>query len=44
MAQGIYQWLELGPGEMAMPEQSRLVLIGSNMDSDEIRRGWDAVL
>jgi G3E family GTPase len=43
VVQGIYQWLELGPGQMALPARSTLVLIGRDMDPDELRRGWAAV-
>jgi G3E family GTPase len=44
VVQGIYQWLELGPGAMPLPEQSRLVLIGQDLDIAELERGWAAVL
>lgn len=40
---GIYQWLELGPGDAEPPEESRLVLIGRNLDEEELRRGWETV-
>ena len=40
---GIYQWLELGPGEGSPPPVSRMVVIGRNLDTDELRRGWCAV-
>ncbi|QDU67456.1 CobW family GTP-binding protein [Engelhardtia mirabilis] len=40
VAQGVYQWLEIGPGEGGAPAQSRLVLIGRGLDEDELRRGW----
>jgi G3E family GTPase len=38
----IHQWLELGPGEDSPPEQSRMLIIGRDLDHDELRRGWDA--
>lgn len=43
VVQAVYQWLELGPSKLAPPEQSRLVIIGRNLDPDEIRRGWSNV-
>ncbi len=42
IVQGMYEWLELGPGEGARPEQSALVLIGKDLDREEIERGWAA--
>ena len=42
VVQAVYQWLELGPGEGAAPERSTLVLIGRDLDRDEIERGWAA--
>lgn len=44
VAQGVYQWLELGPGGMPPPEQSGLVVIGRNIDLGELDRGWQAVI
>jgi len=41
VVQGVYQWLELGPGEGSPPAESVLVLIGRDLDPDELRRGWD---
>jgi G3E family GTPase len=43
VAHGVYQWLELGPGELAPPDESALVLIGRGLDRDELARGWAAV-
>lgn len=43
VAQGVYQWLELGPGPMAPPAESALVVIGRNLDADELARGWEAI-
>ena len=40
--QGVYQWLEIGPGDEVPPEESLLVLIGRNLDRAEIERGWAA--
>lgn len=44
VAQGIYQWLELGPGSMDPPVESALVVIGRGIDPEELRRGWEAVV
>ncbi len=45
--QGLYQWLELAPlateTARTLPEHSTLVLIGRNLDADEMERGWRAV-
>ncbi|MEM7305723.1 MAG: GTP-binding protein [Planctomycetota bacterium] len=43
LVQGMYQWLELGPGPEDLPAESALVLIGRNLDQEEIERGWQAV-
>lgn len=42
VAQGVYQWLELGPGELAPPAESALVVIGRGLDLGEIERAWAA--
>jgi G3E family GTPase len=44
VVQGVYQLLELGPGPGERPERSVLVLIGRDLDSDELERGWRNVL
>jgi G3E family GTPase len=41
--QGVYRWLEVTEAEGAPPPQSRLVLIGRDLDESEVRRGWAAV-
>ncbi len=41
--QAVGEWLELGPGEGAAPEQSILVAIGRDLDSEEWRRGWERI-
>ena len=43
VVQSVYQWLEIGPGEEEAPETSVLVLIGRDLDGDELQRGWWAV-
>ena len=43
LVQGMYQWLELGPGPEEVPAESVLVLIGRGLDEAEIQRGWEAV-
>ncbi|MDP2316843.1 MAG: GTP-binding protein [Pseudomonadota bacterium] len=43
VAQGVHQWLELGPGAMPPPEESALVVIGRGIDVEELRRGWDVI-
>lgn len=40
LVQGAYQWLEVGPGPEELPAESVLVLIGCELDEDEVRRGW----
>lgn len=44
VVQGMYEWLELGPGDQAAPDESALVLIGRNLDREELERGWRACL
>lgn len=41
---GIYQWLEIGPGELAPPDRSYLLIVGKNLDEAELQRGWAAVV
>ncbi len=43
VAQGVHQWLELGPGAMSPPEESALVVIGRGLDVGELERGWGVV-
>ncbi len=43
VVQGVYQWLELGPGEQEPPEESVLVLIGRNLNMEQIERGWQTI-
>ena len=38
--QGVYQWLEVRQGAGEPPEASILVLIGRQLDAEEIRRAW----
>jgi G3E family GTPase len=40
VVQGMYEWLEVGPGEGPPPELSKLVLIGKHLDHAELERGW----
>ncbi|MEQ8764542.1 MAG: GTP-binding protein [Planctomycetota bacterium] len=40
VAQSVYQWLELGPGDGPAPDVSTLVLIGRHLDRETIERGW----
>jgi len=42
VAHGVYQWLEIGPGVMDPPAESRLLLIGRGLDRAEILRAWAA--
>ncbi|MCA8980983.1 MAG: GTP-binding protein [Planctomycetes bacterium] len=44
VVQGMYEWLELGPGPGVAPDVSRLVLIGRTLDRSELERGWSACL
>lgn len=41
--QGVYRWLEVTEASGEPPHESRLVLIGRDLDEAEIRRGWAAV-
>jgi len=43
LIQGVYQWIELSEGEGEPPEESLLVLIGRDLDREEVERGWRAV-
>lgn len=43
VAHGVYQWLELGPAELAPPAASGLVVIGRGIDPGELERGWMAI-
>ena len=43
VVQGVYQWLEFGPGEGPPPVRSELVLIGRGFDAAELERGWQAI-
>lgn len=43
VAQGVYQWLELGPGAPERPRESVLVLIGRGIDREQLERGWRVV-
>lgn len=43
VVQGVYQWLELGPGEGPVPARSQLVLIGRDLDREELERGWQSL-
>ena len=40
--QGVYQWTEIRPAERPAPEESVFVIIGRDLDPEQIRRGWDA--
>ncbi len=40
IVQGVYQWLELQSGPGKAPEESVLVLIGRNLDAEELTREW----
>ena len=40
---GVHQWLELGPVETPAPSNSQFVIIGHDLDEEEIRRGWGSV-
>ena len=41
VVQGMYQWLEIGPGAGPAPERSALVLIGRNLDVESLRSAWE---
>ena len=43
VANGVYQWLELGPDSMLPPAVSGLVVIGRGLDVGELERGWRVV-
>jgi G3E family GTPase len=40
IVQGVYQWVELRQGQEAAPVESVLVLIGRNLDAEELQREW----
>jgi len=40
VVQGMYEWLEVGPGDGQAPDTSKLVLIGKHLDRAELERGW----
>jgi G3E family GTPase len=40
IVQGVYQWVELRQGHEAAPAESVLVLIGRNLDAEELQREW----
>lgn len=40
VAQGVHQWLEIGPGDDPPPEESVIVLIGRDLDQEELERAW----
>ena len=41
VAQGVHQWLEIGPGEAPPPEESVIVLIGRDLDRAELEQAWE---
>ena len=41
VVQGMYDWLELSPGEEPAPADSCIVFIGRNLDPEELERGWN---
>ena len=43
LVQGVGEWLESSPWEGTPPASSRLVLIGQDLDEQELQRGWAAV-
>lgn len=43
LVQGVYQWLEAIDDAGAAPEESQLVLIGRDLDREELLRGWQAI-
>ncbi|MEM6674899.1 MAG: GTP-binding protein [Planctomycetota bacterium] len=43
VVQGVYQWIEATLDDVEPPEISRLVIIGRDLDRDEILRGWRAI-
>jgi G3E family GTPase len=40
IVQGVYQWVELRQSHEAAPAESVLVLIGRNLDTEELQREW----
>ena len=44
LVQGVGEWLESSPWEGTPPASSRLVLIGQDLDEQELQRGWAAVV
>ncbi len=44
VAQGVHQWLELGPAELEPPARSAVVVIGRALDVDTIERAWSAAV
>jgi G3E family GTPase len=40
IVQGVYQWVELRQGQETAPAESVLVLIGRNLDAEELQREW----
>lgn len=42
IVQGMFEWLEIGPGEGPAPPLSKLVMIGRSFDRAELERGWVA--
>lgn len=44
VAQGIYQWLELGPEDGPPPQTSEFVIIGRDLNEAEIGRGWASLI
>lgn len=43
LIQGVYQWLEATDEPGAAPDVSQLVLIGRDLEPDELLRGWRAI-
>lgn len=39
--QGVYQWFEMRQNPEAAPEESVFVLIGRNLDAEELQREWE---
>lgn len=40
VVQGMYQWLEIGPGQGPPPDRSALVLIGRDLDVQSVQSAW----
>ena len=40
VVQGMHQWLEIGPAAGEAPRRSALVLIGRDLDEEQLRTGW----